>query len=76
MRQDEIKKLLEVGVLLSAERDINRLLEKILACVMDISHCDTEPLRRERDRTRPAAGPPDAGECMRPGRPGKQDHPY
>lgn len=44
MRQDEIKKLLEVGVLLSAERDINRLLEKILACVMDLSHCDAGTL--------------------------------
>ena len=37
MRQDEMKQLLEVGVLLSSERDINRLLEKILACVMNIA---------------------------------------
>ena len=29
MRQDEMKQLLEVGVLLSSERDINRLLSLI-----------------------------------------------
>jgi len=44
VRPDEIKKLLEVGVLLSSERDINRLLEKILSCVMDLSHCDAGTL--------------------------------
>ena len=44
MRQDEMKQLLEVGVLLSSERDINRLLEKILACVMNIARCDAGTL--------------------------------
>ena len=35
---------LEVGVSLSAERDFNRLLEKILLCVMDLSNCDAGTL--------------------------------
>jgi len=40
MRQDEMKKVLEVGVLLSAERDPNRLLDRILSCVMELARCD------------------------------------
>lgn len=40
MRQDEMKKVLEMGVLLSAERDPNRLLDRILNCVMDLARCD------------------------------------
>lgn len=44
MTQSDMKKLLEVGVLLSAERDINKLLEKILECVMELSNCDAGTL--------------------------------
>ncbi len=40
MRQDEMKKVLEVGVLLSAERDQNRLMDEILSCVMELARCD------------------------------------
>jgi len=40
MTQDEMKKVLEVGVLLSAERDPNRLLDQILNCVMELARCD------------------------------------
>lgn len=35
-----MKKILEMGVLLSAERDPNRLLDQILSCVMELAHCD------------------------------------
>lgn len=44
MRQEDIRKILEVGVQLSAERDLNRLLERILSCVMELSHCDAGTL--------------------------------
>ena len=40
MRQDEMKKVLEMGVLLSAERDMDRLLDQILSCAMDLARCD------------------------------------
>ena len=44
MTEDEVKKILNVGVLLSSERSINKLLEKILISVMEISHCDAGTL--------------------------------
>ena len=44
MTQDDIRKILNVGVLLSSERNLNRLLEKILISVMEISHCDAGTL--------------------------------
>ncbi len=44
MTQENINKILEVGVLLSSERDINRLLEQILCCAMDLTHCDAGTL--------------------------------
>lgn len=44
MRESEMKKVLEVGVLLSSERDLNRLLERILDCVMELAHCDAGTL--------------------------------
>ena len=44
MTQKDINKVLEVGVLLSSERDINRLLEQILSCAMDLTHCDAGTL--------------------------------
>ena len=44
MTQTDIKKILEMGVLLSSEQDLNRLLEHILKCVMDLAHCDAGTL--------------------------------
>lgn len=44
MREKDIKKILQIGVLLSAERDLNRLLERILECVMELTHCDAGTL--------------------------------
>ena len=44
MRDSDVKKLLNIGVLLSAERDLNRLLERILDCVMDLAGCDAGTL--------------------------------
>lgn len=44
MRQEEMRKVLEVGVLLSAERDLPRLLEKILSCAMELARCDAGTL--------------------------------
>lgn len=44
MTQENIEKILEVGVLLSSERDFNRLLEKILSCVMELTRCDAGTL--------------------------------
>lgn len=44
MRDEEIKKLLQIGVLLSSERDLDRLLEQILECVMELTRCDAGTL--------------------------------
>lgn len=44
MTQENIEKILEIGVMLSSERDFNRLLEKILSCVMDLTNCDAGTL--------------------------------
>lgn len=44
MTQEEIRKILNVGVLLSSERDLNRLLEQILSSVMELAHCDAGTL--------------------------------
>lgn len=49
MRDSDVKKLLNIGVLLSAERDLNRLLERILDCVMDLATCDAGTLYLLRD---------------------------
>lgn len=40
MEREDMKKILEIGVMLSSERDLNRLLEQILSCVMELAHCD------------------------------------
>lgn len=44
MRDKEIRKILEIGVSLSNERNYNRLLEQILACVMEVTNCDAGTL--------------------------------
>ena len=44
MTQEEIRKILNVGVMLSSERDFNKLLEQILSSVMELAHCDAGTL--------------------------------
>lgn len=44
MREEKFRSFLEVGVSLSAERNYNRLLERILLCVMELSNCDAGTL--------------------------------
>ncbi|MCI8274190.1 MAG: GAF domain-containing protein [Lachnospiraceae bacterium] len=44
MNQKHIEQILKIGVQLSAERDLNRLLEQLLTCVMELSHCDAGTL--------------------------------
>lgn len=44
MTQEEVKKILNVGVLLSSERNLDKLLEHILSSVMELAHCDAGTL--------------------------------
>ena len=44
MNQADMTKLLEMGVRLSTERDMDDLLEYILQCMMDLAHCDAGTL--------------------------------
>ena len=44
MTQSDVKKILEMGVLLSSEQDLTRLLEYIFQCMMDLAHCDAGTL--------------------------------
>lgn len=44
MNRNDMDKILEIGVLLSSERDLNRLLERILTCVVELTHCDAGTL--------------------------------
>ncbi len=44
MTQENINKILEIGILLSSEHDVNRLLEQILSCAMELTHCDAGTL--------------------------------
>lgn len=44
MRQEEMEKILKIGVLLSSERDLDCLLERILSCVMELANCDAGTL--------------------------------
>ena len=44
MNQADVKKILEMGVLLSSEQDLDYLLEHILQCIMDLAHCDAGTL--------------------------------
>lgn len=40
MKKDTLQKILEIGIALSREKDIDCLLEQILTAAMDITHCD------------------------------------
>lgn len=44
MTQEQMKKVLEIGVKLSSEQDLERLLEEILSCVMELAQCDAGTL--------------------------------
>lgn len=44
MTEQAMKKVLEAGVMLSSERDLNRLLDRILASVMELANCDAGTL--------------------------------
>lgn len=44
MSQEILKKVVEIGISLSEEKDFNRLLEKILINVMEITRCDAGTL--------------------------------
>lgn len=44
MTQEQMKKVLEIGVKLSDQRDLDRLLEEILSCVMELANCDAGTL--------------------------------
>ena len=44
MTEADVKKILEMGVLLSSEQDLDLLLEHILQCMMDLAHCDAGTL--------------------------------
>lgn len=44
MTQKDINKILEIGVQLSSQRDINRLLQAILSCAMELTRCDAGTL--------------------------------
>ena len=49
MNQSDMKKLLEMGVRLSTERDMDDLLEYILQCMMDLARCDAGTLYLLKD---------------------------
>lgn len=44
MTQEAMKKVLRAGILLSSERDLNRLLDTVLASVMELANCDAGTL--------------------------------
>ena len=44
MNQADVKKILEMGVLLSSEQNLDYLLEHILQCIMELAHCDAGTL--------------------------------
>ncbi len=49
--RENMEKILKVGVLLSSERDLGQLLEKILQCVMELARCDAGTLYLKEDDT-------------------------
>lgn len=51
MSQEILKKVLEIGISLSVEKDFDRLLEKILKNVMDITRCDAGTLYLMEEET-------------------------
>ncbi|MDE7221434.1 MAG: GAF domain-containing protein [Oscillospiraceae bacterium] len=53
MTQEQMRRVLEIGVQLSSERDLNTLLEEVLSCVMELTRCDAGTLYlRDEDTLR------------------------
>lgn len=44
MTQEAMKKVLRAGVMLSSERDLNRLLDTVLMSIMELANCDAGTL--------------------------------
>ena len=44
MKREHLERILKIGVQLSAERDLNRLLDQLLTCAMELSCCDAGTL--------------------------------
>ena len=44
MNDHDLNTILDIGISLSSEKDLNRLLEKILSKVMELAHCDAGTL--------------------------------
>lgn len=44
MTQEAMKKVLQAGVMLSSERDLDRLLDQILVSIMELANCDAGTL--------------------------------
>ena len=44
MNDHDLNTILDIGISLSSEKDLNRLLEKILSKVMELTHCDAGTL--------------------------------
>lgn len=44
LNQEDVRRILQIGVSLSAERDLDKLLEQILSGVMELAHCDAGTL--------------------------------
>ena len=44
MNQADVRKILEMGVLLSSEQNLDYLLERVLQCIMDLANCDAGTL--------------------------------
>lgn len=44
MTEHEINEIMRAGILLSSERNLNRLLDEVLTCAMEAAHCDAGTL--------------------------------
>lgn len=44
LSQEDVNRILQIGVSLSAEKNLGRLLEQILSSVMELAHCDAGTL--------------------------------
>lgn len=49
LSQENINRILQIGVSLSAERNLDDLLEEILSGVMELAHCDAGTLYLLKD---------------------------
>ncbi len=49
LSRENVKRILQIGVSLSAERNLDKLLEEILSNVMELAHCDAGTLYLLKD---------------------------